>query len=49
MATKSIGKYEIRRTLGTGASCKVKLGIDPDSGRNVAVKLMNTDMDQSML
>lgn len=46
---KKIGKYEIGRTLGSGASCKVKLGRDPDSGRNVAIKLMNKDMDESML
>ena len=49
MSVKRIGKYEIGRTLGSGASCKVKLGLDPDTGRKVAVKLMNKDMDQEMI
>ena len=45
MSGKKIGKYEISRTLGSGASCKVKLGIDTQTGRKVAVKIMNPDMD----
>lgn len=47
--SKSIGKYEIKRTLGSGASCKVKLGVDTTSGRKVAIKLMNTDLDAKMM
>ena len=35
-----IGKYEISRTLGSGASCKVKLGRDSETGDRVAVKIM---------
>ena len=42
-----IGKFEIQRTLGSGASCKVKLGTDTSTGRNVAIKIMNGDMDES--
>jgi serine/threonine protein kinase len=49
MSGKRIGKYEIGRTLGTGASCKVKLGLDTETGRKVAVKLMNKDMDEAMM
>jgi len=33
------------RTLGNGASCKVKLGLDTETGRKVAVKIMNDNMD----
>ena len=40
-----IGKYSVGRTLGSGASCKVKLGLDTDSGRKVAIKIMNKNMD----
>ena len=40
-----IGKYSIGRTLGQGASCKVKLGLDSDSGRKVAIKIMNKNLD----
>lgn len=41
-----IGKYSIGRTLGSGASCKVKLGLDTETGRKVAVKIMNKHLDQ---
>jgi hypothetical protein len=27
----NIGKYEIYKTLGTGGTCKVKLGLDTES------------------
>ena len=49
MSSKRIGKYEIGRTLGSGASCKVKLGLDTDSGRKVAIKIMNKDLDRDTL
>jgi serine/threonine protein kinase len=42
---KKIGKYTIMRTLGTGGSCKVKLGLDTSTGKKVAVKIMNDDLD----
>lgn len=43
-----IGRYDILRTLGTGASCKVKLGLDTETGRKVAVKIINDNMDTSL-
>ena len=49
MSSKRIGKYEIGRTLGSGASCKVKLGLDTETGRKVAVKIMNKDLDRDTL
>jgi hypothetical protein len=42
---KRIGKYTIMRTLGSGGSCKVKLGLDTSTGKKVAVKIMNDDLD----
>ena len=45
MSSKKIGKYDIGRTLGSGASCKVKLALDTETGRKVAVKIMNKDLD----
>ena len=43
----SIGRFEIGRTLGEGASCKVKLGTDTKTGRKVAVKIINDSLDQT--
>ena len=40
-----IGKYKIHRTLGTGASCKVKLGEHSETGRKVAIKIIDPNMD----
>ena len=39
-----IGDFDIIKTIGTGASCKVKLGIDTKTGRKVAIKIMNPDL-----
>ena len=41
---KKIGKYKIFRTLGSGASCKVKLGFDTVSKKKVAVKIIKADL-----
>ena len=38
---KTLGKYEIGRTLGTGATGKVKLGYDPSTGKQVAIKILH--------
>jgi serine/threonine protein kinase len=46
--TGTIGKYNIIRTLGKGASCKVKLALDTESGRKVAVKIINDNMDANL-
>jgi serine/threonine protein kinase len=43
-----IGNYKIHRTLGQGASCKVKLGFEISSGRKVAVKIMNKNIDEKI-
>ena len=42
--TKSIGQYQIGRTLGTGATCKTKLGWDTVNERYVAVKILKDDL-----
>jgi serine/threonine protein kinase len=44
----TLGKYNVMRTLGKGASCKVKLAQDPETGRKVAIKIMNDNMDANM-
>lgn len=38
-----IGKYRIERLLGSGGMGKVFLGIDPDIGRQVAIKIVSLD------
>ena len=45
---KSIGNYQVIRSLGEGASCKVKLAIDTRNGTHVALKLMK-DMEDEVL
>lgn len=40
---KNIGKYRIERLLGSGGMGKVFLGIDPDIGRQVAIKIVSLD------
>lgn len=39
-----IGKYKVLRTLGTGASSEVFLGIDPFLDRQVAIKLVRPEV-----
>ena len=41
----TIDKFQIKKTLGTGMTCKVKLGVDSDTGDNVAVKIIRDDLD----
>lgn len=41
-----IGNYRVLRTIGSGGSCKVKLGFDTERGQKVAVKIMNEAMDE---
>lgn len=43
-----IGKYKVIRTLGEGSTCKVKLAIDETNGNKVAIKIMNSDLDEKM-
>jgi serine/threonine protein kinase len=47
-----LGDFDIIKTIGTGASCKVKLGIDGKTGKKVAIKMMNpnlTEKDKNLL
>ena len=46
--SKTLGKYEIIKTLGKGASCKVKLAKDSETQRTVAIKIINDDMDAKL-
>jgi len=46
---EKIGKYEIIRTLGKGATAVVYLARDPDSGREVAVKLIRFGEDNAAM
>ena len=46
---KKIGKYKIQRTLGSGASCKVKLGYDTVNRRKVAVKILHRSLEEELL
>ena len=48
MAEK-IGKYELIRPLGKGATAVVHLARDPDSGREVAVKLIHFGEDNAAM
>ena len=41
----TLDNYRVLRTLGSGASCKVKLGEEIESGKKVAIKIMSPDMD----
>ena len=43
-----IGRFEVYKTLGSGASCKVKLGVDTQTGKKVAVKIINDNLDEKM-
>ena len=40
-----IGTIQILRTIGSGSSCKVKLGLDSQTGRKCAVKILADDID----
>ena len=43
-----IGRFEVLKKLGEGVTCKVKLGVDTETGRNVAIKILNKKLDLSM-
>lgn len=36
-----VGRFKIGRSLGTGSSCRVRLGIDPKTGEKVAIKIID--------
>ena len=46
-AKGNIGKYEIYKTLGTGGTCKVKLGKDTETNQWVAVKILFDKLEYS--
>lgn len=47
--TEQIGKYEVIRTLGKGATAVVYLARDPDSRREVAVKVIDFGNDNAAM
>lgn len=44
-----LGKYKLYQTLGKGQSCKVKLGVEENTGNQYAVKIINDDMSKDHL
>ena len=47
--TETIGKYEVIRTLGKGATATVYLARDPDTDQQVAVKLIKFGEDNAAM
>ena len=47
--SEKIGKYEVLRTLGKGATAVVYLARDPDSGNVVAIKLMRFGQEKTAM
>lgn len=48
----TLGKYQLLRTLGTGANSKVKLAVDPATKQYVAIKILkkgNPRLDDKFL
>ena len=46
LSLKRLGKYWIVATLGQGSYSKVKLGIDSETGKRVAIKIASRQGDQ---
>lgn len=47
-----LGKYTLQRTLGSGANSKVKLGVDKETGKFYAIKILkkgNPNLDSKFL
>jgi hypothetical protein len=40
---KRVGKYELGKTIGEGSFGKVKIGVDTDTGRKYAIKIIERD------
>lgn len=45
---KRVGKYRLTKSLGSGSSCRVKLGINLDTGEKVAIKIVKRDEETKM-
>lgn len=48
----TLGKYQLLRTLGTGANSKVKLAVEPSTKKYVAIKILkkgNPKLDEKFL
>lgn len=45
---KFLGKFQIKRSLGEGGTCKVKSAINSETGDKVAVKILNDNMGAEM-
>ena len=41
-------KYLLLKTIGKGASSSVKLAIEQETGTHVAIKIMNSSVDESL-
>lgn len=41
----TLSKYTILKTVGSGASCKVKLGYITETKQEVAIKIINDNTD----
>mmetsp|Transcript_1379 Transcript_1379/g.1961 ORF Transcript_1379/g.1961 Transcript_1379/m.1961 type:complete len:120 (+) Transcript_1379:166-525(+) len=48
MSSKSlkIGKYVLGKTLGKGATGITKIGLDPETGERIALKIIYLDVDK---
>ena len=42
--TNKLGKYKLIEKLGIGASCTVHRGLNTETGEEVAVKVMSSDL-----
>ena len=49
LAKGKIGDVLVFQTIGKGASCKVKLGFDPNSNRYVAIKVVKPEHVNDLL
>ena len=41
---KTLGDFTILRGLGSGATCKVKLAMNPSTGQKCAIKMLNENL-----
>ena len=49
LSCKKLGKYKILQTLGSGSFSKTKLGIDTETLKYVAIKILHDDISESAL